>query len=326
MSATVSPPFSNCEVRRHPDDVAQVGRRLDVDLRQARERHPVVAAVDDRFEHRAEARVGVGDPVERLAVDVARRRPAPPRRRARRSSLRSLALAAARRRAATRSAAPATGPARRRSSATSCPSKTSSRIASQRTASPYICAIASALGVEVRRDLQLVERALPLPEHAEQLEQEDAQLGDRPASARTCSCSCASARGGIAVPQALFGGIGEAHGVHPRCDVQADSVRPGRSTGPRTSCRPAAARPCPAACTRPSILLNEKLTRSTTSAPPLASPPSTVSDDDAAVLDRDLQVLELASCRPSAASARPSGSARWSAAPPSAPSTRCRPA
>ena len=50
-------------------------------------------------------------------------------------------------------------------------------MASQRTASPYICAMASAPGIEVGGHLQLVERALPLAEHAQQLEQEDAQLG-----------------------------------------------------------------------------------------------------------------------------------------------------
>ena len=57
------------------------------------------------------------------------------------------------------------------------PSNTSVRMASQRTASPYIWAIGSASGIELGRDLQLVEGALPLAEDAEQLEQEDAKLG-----------------------------------------------------------------------------------------------------------------------------------------------------
>ncbi len=65
MSATDSPPFSNSQVRRHPHDVPQILGRLEHDLGQPRERDPVVAAVDHRLEHRPEARVGVGDPVER---------------------------------------------------------------------------------------------------------------------------------------------------------------------------------------------------------------------------------------------------------------------
>ena len=93
-------------------------------LRQARERHPVVAAVDDRLEHRAETRVGVGDPVERLPVDRARATAAPRRTPAARSCLGLLAARRGPPRAATRSAAPATAPARRRSSATFVPANT----------------------------------------------------------------------------------------------------------------------------------------------------------------------------------------------------------
>ena len=72
--------------------------------------------------------------------------------------------------------------------------------------------MASALGVEARRDVQLVERALPLPEHAEQLEEEDAQLGISGFGAHLL-LQLSQRRGGIPALQTLFGDIGEAHGV-----------------------------------------------------------------------------------------------------------------
>ena len=69
--AAVSPAVGEHEVGGHPHDVAQVRRGLEGDRADALERHPVVAAVDHRLAHGPEARVGVGDPLERLAVDRA---------------------------------------------------------------------------------------------------------------------------------------------------------------------------------------------------------------------------------------------------------------
>ena len=172
-----------------------------------------------RLEHRAEARVGVGDPGE-----AAGRRCSP-----------AEAGASSKARCAR---APATARARR------CPAQQrldqqrqpliglaedhrrllavehSSRIASQRTASPYSAPSASALGVEVGDDVQLVERALPLAEHAEQLKQEDAQLGRRPGLALTAAVRCLQRRRGS---PALEGGFGVGLGDRPWCSASCQS-------------------------------------------------------------------------------------------------------
>ena len=93
------------------------------------------------------------------------------------------------------------------------PSNTSARIASQRTASPYICAIGSARGVELGRDLQLIQRALPLAEHAQQLEEKDAQLGvGRPGA--DLFLQARQRRRGIAALEVLLGRCRESHRLH----------------------------------------------------------------------------------------------------------------
>ena len=68
------------------------------------------------------------------------------------------------------------------------------------------------LGIEVGRDVQLVERALPLAEHAEQLKQEDAQLRIGRLGAHLL-LQVRQRCDRIPALQALFGDIGEAHGV-----------------------------------------------------------------------------------------------------------------
>ena len=71
---------------------------------------------------------------------------------------------------------------------------------------------ASAPASRLGGDLQLVERALPLAEHAEQLKEEDAQLRiGRPGAHLLLQLR--QRRDGIPALQALFGDIGEAHGV-----------------------------------------------------------------------------------------------------------------
>ena len=68
------------------------------------------------------------------------------------------------------------------------------------------------LRVEAGGDVQLVERALPLAEHAEQLKQEDAQLRiSRFGAHLLLQLSQRCDR--IPALQTLFGDIGEAHGV-----------------------------------------------------------------------------------------------------------------
>ena len=214
---------------------------------------------------------------------------------------------------ATRSAAPATGRARRGSSAISCPSKTSSRIASQRTASPYICAIGKRERIELGRDVQLVERPIPLAEHAEQLEQEDAQF--RVGRLGANIFLQARQRGaGIAVFEASASAASERrHGytVVP-LDLRSCSAALRHAVGR------------PAACTRSAILLNEKLTRSSSVGLPARRPPRG-RGHDASLLDCDLQIFELSTCRLSERQHRFLDHLVRYAARPSARSTPCRP-
>src|SRR6185437_12050369 len=52
-----------------PGYVAKVGWLLDLDLRETLERNPVVTSVQDRFQHRAQTRVRIGDPIARPSID-----------------------------------------------------------------------------------------------------------------------------------------------------------------------------------------------------------------------------------------------------------------
>src|SRR5689334_21169980 len=56
------PAICDLEVSVHPDLIAQVRGFLDHDATQMCERHPVVATVDDGFEHRAEPGIAVCNP------------------------------------------------------------------------------------------------------------------------------------------------------------------------------------------------------------------------------------------------------------------------
>ena len=156
----------------------------------ARERHPVVAAVDAGLEHRAQPRIGVRDPFEGRAVDAAVRPPAPPRRpvaRGPRPAAGSPCPAAA----ATRSACASHSSGWPNTIGVRLPAKTWARISSQRIAWPTVSRIGHGLGSHVGDDVQLRVRTLPLAEHAQQLRQEDAQVrvgglgahrrGERPA-------------------------------------------------------------------------------------------------------------------------------------------------
>ena len=54
-----------------PDAVSQINGRIDLDLGQVHQRHPVIPPIDDGFQDRAEAHVGVSEPRESLAIDCA---------------------------------------------------------------------------------------------------------------------------------------------------------------------------------------------------------------------------------------------------------------
>ena len=62
------------QLRGRPDEVPQIGRRIELDAGDPLEGNPVVLAVDARLQGRTDARVRIGDPLERRAVDAARRR------------------------------------------------------------------------------------------------------------------------------------------------------------------------------------------------------------------------------------------------------------
>src|ERR671930_550166 len=57
---------------RNPDDVTEIGRNVERYGTKTLEWHPVISTIDHRLTHRAEARVGVGNPFERLGLDTAR--------------------------------------------------------------------------------------------------------------------------------------------------------------------------------------------------------------------------------------------------------------
>src|ERR1700752_959408 len=61
------------QLRRHPHEIAQINWRLERDCTETRERHPVVATVDNRFHHRTKPRISVGNPLERCAIEAATR-------------------------------------------------------------------------------------------------------------------------------------------------------------------------------------------------------------------------------------------------------------
>ena len=139
IKPTLSPPLVNwkCAGARH---VAEIGRRLEIDFRQSLERQPVISAVDHRFEDWSQPHIGIGDPLERLAVDGSRRgrglEGAFPGAVA--SAFRGVAVTTA-----TRSTTRATRPARRRSAAI-VGRRTPRRATSHRHRIAHICFIASA--------------------------------------------------------------------------------------------------------------------------------------------------------------------------------------
>ena len=148
--------------------------RFDRHLGQRVERQPAIAAVDDGLQHRAEARVAVGDPVEGLAVQGAARR------RCGVECLRAQ-LGGGRRVTA------AVGP--QRLGEPRHPGLRPAEHVRQRLAGKHRLAHRFALhrlavgadhrqraGIQLTANLQLRQGALPLAEHGEQLEQEDAQL------------------------------------------------------------------------------------------------------------------------------------------------------
>ncbi len=58
------------ELRRQPDQVANVRRRFDFDALDALVRHPVVSPVQQHLGDRSEPRIRIREPLERLAVEA----------------------------------------------------------------------------------------------------------------------------------------------------------------------------------------------------------------------------------------------------------------
>ncbi|MNX90869.1 hypothetical protein D3C86_1229350 [compost metagenome] len=161
-------------MRGHPDAVAQVFGRLDLDVRQARVGNPVVLAVDEGLEHRAQAHVGVGQPFEGRAVDGAG-----DGGRAVEGTLAQVfgqpALAAALpQQRFDEQCQPFIGLAEDHRRA-----RAGEHVGAQAFAAHGLAVhLLHGHGerVELGRDGELVERALPLPEHAQELRHEDAVL------------------------------------------------------------------------------------------------------------------------------------------------------
>ena len=134
----------------------------------------IVVAVDERLEHRAEARVGIGDPGE------CARRPSRPAVSGAASNAASRSSRGLRRPVRWRAARVASissgshGPGSPSTVGERSPRNTLSRSISQRMAAGRP-APSAPRRIEFRRDGELRQRPLPVAEHAEQLEQEGAQ-------------------------------------------------------------------------------------------------------------------------------------------------------
>src|SRR6185437_7321247 len=165
------------EIGRHPHDITQIGRLLDADLADAVERDPVIASVDDRLEHRPDARVGVGDPLERLAVD----RALGDGRRAERlvaHLLRLLDLAGRPQpERLDQQGDPGRGLAEDQRRAVAGENLLAQRFAGERVA--IRLDHGEVAGIEFAGDVELGESPVPAPLDGKQLKQEHAQLGVR---------------------------------------------------------------------------------------------------------------------------------------------------
>ena len=59
-----SPAVYPCKLGGHPHHIAQIDWFFNFDFANLLKRYPVIATVDDGLHHRAEAAIGIGDPVE----------------------------------------------------------------------------------------------------------------------------------------------------------------------------------------------------------------------------------------------------------------------
>ena len=199
------------EMRRasRPSRARSVGR-FDRDARQPRERHPVVAAVDHGLEHRPEAQSasaihsngrssivprGRGRGVERL--------------RAQRGRLLLLAAPAQQQRF-DEQGEPLLRLAEHHA-ASVCRSKTFARSTSQRSASRYICAMASARRIEMRRDIELRRARAPIGRARRAAGTGTSAASRRRACRAPRSCRRLERLRGIAGAKTLFRAAGCSH-------------------------------------------------------------------------------------------------------------------
>jgi len=168
------PAVVQLKLRWRPDQIAQIDRRLDHDLGDGRERHPAVAPLDHGFDHRAKARIGIGDPLERLAVERAGR------------GRRALKRLGTQPRSASRIAARLRLQClhQPRDPGLRLPERDRRGLSREHGLTNQLALQRLAVGVDHRQrgrvelaaHLELRRCALPLAEHAQQLEQEHAQL------------------------------------------------------------------------------------------------------------------------------------------------------
>ena len=164
-------------MHRRPGDIAQVGWLLDVEARQPRERHPVVAAVDDGLAHRAETRVRVRDPLEALAVDGAAARRGELERTSPQRIRLAAALAALHQQGLDQQCQPLLGLAEDERRLAPGEHIHTQRLALERLA--VHLRHRQGFGVQLGGNLELGCGPLPLSEHRQQLKQEHALFGIR---------------------------------------------------------------------------------------------------------------------------------------------------
>ena len=195
-------------MRRHPDGIAQVFGRIDVHLGQAAPGQPVVAAVDDGLQRRAQAAIGIGDPGEGLVIGHPRGgRGRLERLGAQLTGCVGIALALAQH-GFDQQRHPGLGLAEQHRHLLAGKHLHAQGFTGNRLAVGLHhrqCA-----GVEFQRHIQLVQRPLPLACHTKQLEQEDPQLGVLWVRADLLGQQLQGAQG-VAVLEGLFCGAGIGH-------------------------------------------------------------------------------------------------------------------